>query len=85
MKIKDLTFTATKSGSYGNTLYGCNINNLRFTILDIMTGFGYRDVETGFRDTNGDFWLARGGFDIRCFPELELWEAIELIKRNSTL
>jgi len=85
MKIKDLTFTPAKFGNYDNVIYGCNINNLRITVLDRMTFAGYRETETGFRDINGGFWLVSGGFDIRCYPELELWEAIELIKRNSTL
>lgn len=42
------------------------------TILDRMTGYGYRDIETGFREWNSphrfmhcDFWLASNGFDIR--------------------
>lgn len=39
----------------------------RISILNRVTGFawGARDTETGLRDTNGNFWLASGNFDIR--------------------
>ncbi len=42
------------------------------TVLNRMTGFGYRDVETGFRDSYAmnygkNFWLASGLMDIRDF------------------
>lgn len=53
------------------------------TILDRMTGFGWRDVETGFRDPSGVFWLASGDFSIRDFPELTVKEAIAKIKENA--
>ena len=38
------------------------------TVLDRMTGFGWRDIETGYRDQDGKFWLASGGFDVRRSP-----------------
>ena len=53
------------------------------TILDRMTGFGWRDVETGFRDPYGRFWLASGNFSIRAYPELTVKEAIQKIKENA--
>ena len=53
------------------------------TVVDRMTGFGWRDVETGFRDPDGLFWLASGNFDITGFPDLSISEAIELIKENA--
>jgi hypothetical protein len=53
------------------------------TVLDRMTGFGWRDVETGFRDPGGRFWLASGNFSIRSFPELTVSEAISKIKENA--
>ncbi len=37
----------------------------RITVVDRMTGFGWRDVETGYRCPSGQFWLASGGYDIR--------------------
>ncbi len=53
------------------------------TVLDRMTGFGWRDIETGFRSPDKKFWLASGCFDIRSFPELTVSEAIEKIKENA--
>ena len=37
----------------------------RITVVDRMTGFGWRDVETGYLCPSGQFWLACGGVDIR--------------------
>ena len=53
------------------------------TVLDRMTGFGWRDVETGFKDPDGRFWLASGNFSIRMFPDLTVKEAIAKIKENA--
>lgn len=53
------------------------------TVLDRMTGFGWRDVETGFRDQLGNFWLASGRFDIRDFECKTIGCAISLIKENA--
>ena len=55
----------------------------RITILDRMTGFGWRDIETGYKDIDGKFWLASGNFDIREYPELTIKEAIAFIKKNA--
>jgi hypothetical protein len=52
------------------------------TVLDRMTGFGYRDVETGFRDPEGRFWLASGNQDVRWSGVKTLGEAIEWVKNN---
>ena len=53
------------------------------TVLDRMTGFGWRDVETGFRDPDGRFWLASGNFDIRDHRCATFADAIANIKNNS--
>lgn len=55
----------------------------RITVLDRLTGFGSRDIETGYRDVYGKFWLASGNFDIRYYPELSFAEAIDKIKANA--
>ena len=56
----------------------------RITVLDRMTGFSCgRDIETGYRDREGKFWLASSDFDIRRWPELTLAQAIEKIKTNA--
>jgi hypothetical protein len=55
------------------------------TVLDRLTGYeGYiRDVETGFRDLHGEFWLASGNFNILEKGCKTFGEAIELIKKNA--
>ena len=53
------------------------------TVLDRRTGFGGRDIETGYRDPKGKFWLASGGMDVRYAAVATLGEAISWIKRNA--
>lgn len=53
------------------------------TVLDRMTGFGWRDVESGFRDKDGKLWIASGGKDIRYAEVKTFGEAIEWIKENA--
>ena len=53
------------------------------TVLDRMTGFGFRDTETGFRAPDGAWWLASGNHDVRLSGAQTLGEAIEWAKRNS--
>lgn len=53
------------------------------TVLDRMTGFGWRDVETGFRDINGNFWLASGNIDVITSGSKTVGEAIEWIKARA--
>ncbi len=50
------------------------------TVLERMTGFGYRDVETGYRDVEGKFWLASGNYDVRYAGVATIGEAIEWVK-----
>lgn len=50
------------------------------TVLDRMTGFGWRDVETGYRDQNGNFWLASGNYDVRYSGAKNLGDAIKWVK-----
>lgn len=35
------------------------------SVLDRRTGFGHRDIETGYRSPCGKFWLASGNCDVR--------------------
>jgi hypothetical protein len=70
-----------------DTLFYLNLGGLeRITVLDRLTGCGegdIRDIETGYKDKDGKFWLASGRFDIREFPELTIEEAISKIKSNA--
>ncbi len=53
------------------------------TVLDRMTGFGHRDTETGYRDMDGNFWLASGMIDVRYSGCKTLGEAIAFVKNNA--
>lgn len=87
MQVKDLTWKENVT-SYDqdyniDMLHIAAIDNGYISVLDRMTGFGYRDIETGYRDKDGLFWLASGNFDIREYPDYTVEEAIELIKVNA--
>lgn len=53
------------------------------TVLDRMTGFGWRDVETGYRDPDGNFWLASGNQDVTESGSKTIGEAIEWVKERA--
>lgn len=54
-----------------------------FTVLSRMTGFGYREIESSWRDTEDTFWLAIG-YDVRKSGAKTIAEAIQYIKDNTT-
>lgn len=81
--IRELTFNETTRLGGEDILYSSKIGQGVITVLDRMTGFGYRDIETGFKDNHGKFWLASCGFDIRKQPELTIDGAIKLIKERA--
>lgn len=85
MKIKDLEFTETTQ-SKSDILWTHRSEYGIISILDRLTGWGegnVRDVETGYRDIDGKFWLASGDFDIRRYGDLSIPEAIGKIKQNA--
>jgi len=53
------------------------------TVLDRRTGFGWRDIESGYRDKDGKFWLASGNIDVRESGCATIGEATEWIKRKA--
>lgn len=55
------------------------------TVLDRMTGFGWRDVETGYRDPNGEFWLASGNQDVTKSGVKTIGEAIKWVKERANI
>lgn len=73
----DMSFTED------DTQVALHTNLGSLTVLDRMTGYGYgiRDIESGFRDSNGDFWLASCGVDVRCSGAKTIGEAIEYVKK----
>lgn len=59
-------------GWYHSLPFGGSIS-----VVSRMTGFGYRDEETGYRSPCGKFWLASGHYDIRdALHELDSHEAM---------
>lgn len=84
-KVGDLEFAEVPMALQENRQYAHHAKWGSITVLDRMTGYGYRDVETGFRDPDGRFWLAAGNFSIRMFPELTIKEAISKIKENANV
>ena len=81
--IGELQFTLVKSFE-DDKLYKAESALGIFTVLDRMTGYGYQDVETAWRDSpDGTFYLASGNVDIRKHPELTLPEAITYILKRA--
>lgn len=75
---------------YGDTQQALHTNIGSLTVLDRMTGyeftgyeFGCRDIETGYRDKDGKFWLASGNCDVRESGCKTLGEAIEWVKQRA--
>ncbi len=64
-----------------NFAFHTNLGSL--TVCDRMTGFGWRDIETGFTDKDGNFWLASGGYDVRESGVDTVGQAIEWVKRRA--
>jgi hypothetical protein len=85
-----------KSTGFNPMLFHVVYNNLKddkqfalhtnlgsFTVLDRMTGFGHRDVETGYRSKDNKFWLASGNYDVRESGVKTIGEAIEWVKTRA--
>lgn len=65
-----------------NVAFHSNLGSL--TVVDRMTGFGNRDVESGYRNCDGEFWLASGGYNVmEEFDGEKVSDAIEFVKRNA--
>jgi hypothetical protein len=52
----------------------------RFTGID---GHGHRDIETGYRSPDGQFWLASGMCDVRKSGAVTMQEAIDWVKKHA--
>lgn len=55
------------------------------TVLDRMTGYGggIRDIETGYRDPDGKFWLASCNNDVRQSDATTMQDAIDWVKERA--
>lgn len=72
-------FFAVRTGDE-DIQYAFHSNIGSITVVDRLTGFGWRDVESGFRDTNGNFWLASGRCNVMESGASTIGEAIKWIK-----
>lgn len=81
----DLFYEVDMRHSESDTQFAFHSDLGSITVLDRMTGYGYgiRDIETGYRDMSGKFWLASGGFDIREKQCATIQDAIYCIKANA--
>jgi len=67
-----------------DTLYVLRVEDGgRITVLDRMTGFGVRDIESGYKDKDGKFWLASGNCDVRSNDGFTVAQAIDWIKEQA--
>ncbi len=86
MKVCELVFNEKSVCGGENTLFSTDTEFGRITVLDRLTGYGdgdIRDIETGYKNKSGEFWLASGDFDIRRFGELTIEDAVLKIKENA--
>jgi hypothetical protein len=86
--VKDIEWDVRTVGSEDppDTLYAAHVEGGgALTVLDRMTGYssGLRDIESGWNDGAGGFWLASGNQDIRDEPELSINGAIEWVKAHA--
>lgn len=79
----DMFYEVDMSRCEDDQQFALHTNLGSLTVLDRMTGFGWRDIETGYRDTEGKFWLASGGFDVRESGAETLGAAIQWVKKNA--
>jgi hypothetical protein len=79
----ELHFTVVP-GCGDDEQFAMHTNLGSLTVLDRMTGFGYRDIETGWREAlTNKFWLASGQMDVRDTGMKTMGEAILWVKNNA--
>ena len=82
-KLADLEFQNIPDQFEDDKQVALHTNLGTLTVLNRMTGFGHRDIETGYRAPDGTFWLASGMFDIRWHSDKSIAEAIKIVKENA--
>lgn len=82
-KFTDLEFYLVQDDFEDDIQYALHTNLGTLTVLDRMTGFGHRDIETGFRAPNGKFWLASGNCDVKNSGVETISDAIKWVKKHS--
>lgn len=81
--LSSLEFHLSEHNDNENIQSVLHTNLGSITVLDRLTGFGWRDVETGYRDKDGKFWLASGGYDVRDAGDMTVVEAVEWVKERA--
>ncbi len=84
-KFSELEFHTPKYAFETDIQVALHTNIGTLTVLDRLTGFsgGIRDIETGYRSPEGEFWLASGGFDVRDHNFKTIGEAIVWVQDNA--
>jgi len=72
-------------GTEGDENFAFHSNLGSLTVLDRMTGFmgGVRDTESGYRNEEGEFWLASGNCDVRLSGADNIGDAIKWVKTHA--
>lgn len=83
--FSDLEFHEVPDQMETNKQWALHTNIGSLTVLDRLTGYegGVRDIETGYRATDGKFWLASGGHDVRQSAAETMQDAIDWVKQNA--
>ncbi len=79
-----LDFVKLKDQPWSVMQWALHTNIGTLTVVDRMTGFGCRDVESGYRDMDNNFYLAMGGFDVRVCGAKTMQDAIDWVKVNNS-
>jgi len=69
----------------GDESYALHTNLGSLTVVARMTGYGngLRDIESGFRSPDGEFWLASCDCDVRESGANNIREAINWVKERA--
>lgn len=81
---KELFYTVYEATAYYETSQWAFHSNLgSLTVIDKNRGYGNHDMETGYRDPEGKFWLASVGQDVRLSGVATVGDAIEWVKARA--
>ena len=80
---KEMFSYVDMSWTDGDTQIALHSNLGSLTVVDRLTGYGWRDVETGYSDPDGNFWLASGNQDVTMSNAKTIGEAIEWVKERA--
>lgn len=82
-RLSDLEFHLSDYNNEDSFQRVLHTNLGTLTVLERLTGFGWWDVETGFRDPERKFWLASGECNLLDAGDMTVGEAVEWIKARA--